>query len=89
MGMINAIKSYLNVVDIYLSIKPTMNIYSFNTKVCSGRSLNLISSKTKDFIFGICKFNFWASNIANKMEGGSWFRWIDVIQECTSLKEGY
>ena len=47
--MINAIKSYLNVVDIYLSLKPTMGFHSLNTKVCSCRYLNLISCKTKDF----------------------------------------
>ena len=35
------IKSYLNIVDMDLLIKPTINVQSFNTKVCSGRTLEL------------------------------------------------
>ena len=48
-GMINAIKSYLNIVDMDLLIKPTINFQSFNTKECSGRTQILIRCKSQDF----------------------------------------
>ena len=56
MGVISAIKKYLNVIDIELSVQPAITFQNYDIKVLSGKTINLSKCKSKTFYLEFVNF---------------------------------